>query len=361
MKNTHTYNLSLLVTDFQLISDFKPTGDQPLAIERLSGGVKSGLKHQTLLGVTGSGKSVVASTPILIRRGAHLTCEPIGPFIDRLLSERSGQLGYVGDTEVLESDALDTAIEVFSFDPATGESSWKPVRQFLRHQSPKALWNVKTACGRCVTVTGDHNFFVLRDGQLRLVRTEDIRPSDYLPLPREMPEPAEPIVELALDEQLEPADRVYVSLSGFAEHWAMHQTSLRPVLSSRQAYGMLQLRERVSLEKYRQLVTVVPALATGVSFGTIKRRYTSPGRVPLTPALLRLLGYYVAEGHAESQYFVVSSAEEEVVSELGNATGELTHINWCFHEIEDTKLGSPLTVLGQRCGGNDDHASARSA
>ena len=57
MKNTHTYNLSLLVTDFQLISDFKPTGDQPLAIERLSGGVKSGLKHQTLLGVTGSGKT----------------------------------------------------------------------------------------------------------------------------------------------------------------------------------------------------------------------------------------------------------------------------------------------------------------
>src|SRR5437763_11456831 len=38
MKNTHTYNLSLLVTDFQLISDFKPTGDQPLAIERWSGG-----------------------------------------------------------------------------------------------------------------------------------------------------------------------------------------------------------------------------------------------------------------------------------------------------------------------------------
>src|SRR5947209_10204234 len=57
MKNTHTYNLSLLVTDFQLISDFKPTGDQPLAIERLSGGVKSGLKHQTLLCVTDSGKT----------------------------------------------------------------------------------------------------------------------------------------------------------------------------------------------------------------------------------------------------------------------------------------------------------------
>jgi excinuclease ABC subunit B len=42
---------------FELISDFKPTGDQPLAIEQLSRGVASGLKHQTLLGVTGSGKT----------------------------------------------------------------------------------------------------------------------------------------------------------------------------------------------------------------------------------------------------------------------------------------------------------------
>ena len=45
------------MAEFQLISDFKPTGDQPQAIDRLSRGVKSGLKHQTLLGVTGSGKT----------------------------------------------------------------------------------------------------------------------------------------------------------------------------------------------------------------------------------------------------------------------------------------------------------------
>jgi excinuclease ABC subunit B len=45
------------VADFDLISDFKPTGDQPTAIAQLSHGIKGGLKHQTLLGVTGSGKT----------------------------------------------------------------------------------------------------------------------------------------------------------------------------------------------------------------------------------------------------------------------------------------------------------------
>ena len=42
---------------FKLHSEYKPTGDQPKAIEYLSEGVKQGKKFQTLLGVTGSGKT----------------------------------------------------------------------------------------------------------------------------------------------------------------------------------------------------------------------------------------------------------------------------------------------------------------
>ena len=42
---------------FNVVSDFKATGDQPEAIKALSNGIEAGLKHQTLLGVTGSGKT----------------------------------------------------------------------------------------------------------------------------------------------------------------------------------------------------------------------------------------------------------------------------------------------------------------
>ena len=42
---------------FKLHSDYAPTGDQPQAIEYLSNGIKNGQKYQTLLGVTGSGKT----------------------------------------------------------------------------------------------------------------------------------------------------------------------------------------------------------------------------------------------------------------------------------------------------------------
>jgi excinuclease ABC subunit B len=42
---------------FKLISDFKPTGDQPQAIRKLVNGLKNGYRFQTLLGITGSGKT----------------------------------------------------------------------------------------------------------------------------------------------------------------------------------------------------------------------------------------------------------------------------------------------------------------
>jgi excinuclease ABC subunit B len=43
--------------DFKLVSDFVPTGDQPEAIEQLVDGLRKGIRYQTLLGVTGSGKT----------------------------------------------------------------------------------------------------------------------------------------------------------------------------------------------------------------------------------------------------------------------------------------------------------------
>ena len=42
---------------FQVVSDFQPMGDQPQALAKLAAGVDAGMKHQVLLGVTGSGKT----------------------------------------------------------------------------------------------------------------------------------------------------------------------------------------------------------------------------------------------------------------------------------------------------------------
>ncbi len=49
---------------FILKSDYRPTGDQPAAIEALTNGVSWGLREQTLLGVTGSGKTFTMANVI---------------------------------------------------------------------------------------------------------------------------------------------------------------------------------------------------------------------------------------------------------------------------------------------------------
>ena len=43
--------------EFEIVSEFAPTGDQPQAIDKAAAGIEEGLRHQTLLGVTGSGKT----------------------------------------------------------------------------------------------------------------------------------------------------------------------------------------------------------------------------------------------------------------------------------------------------------------
>ena len=49
---------------FKLASDYQPMGDQPQAIAQLVASIKAGNKHQTLLGVTGSGKTFTMANVI---------------------------------------------------------------------------------------------------------------------------------------------------------------------------------------------------------------------------------------------------------------------------------------------------------
>ncbi len=50
---------------FELVSKYKPSGDQPEAIEKLVNGINNGEKSQVLLGVTGSGKTFTMANVIV--------------------------------------------------------------------------------------------------------------------------------------------------------------------------------------------------------------------------------------------------------------------------------------------------------
>jgi excinuclease ABC subunit B len=63
------------VTEFEIVSDFKMTGDQPQAVAQLVEGLGCGYKHQTVLGVTGSGKTfTMANVVERVRRPTLVIC-----------------------------------------------------------------------------------------------------------------------------------------------------------------------------------------------------------------------------------------------------------------------------------------------
>ena len=62
--------------EFELVSDFVPQGDQPGAIEELVKGVQAGVKHQALLGVTGSGKTFTMANVIAAAKKPALVLAP---------------------------------------------------------------------------------------------------------------------------------------------------------------------------------------------------------------------------------------------------------------------------------------------
>lgn len=77
----------LASTPFRAVSSFEPSGDQPQAIEKLAQGVKEGLRYQTLLGVTGSGKTFTMAKTIEALQKPTLVLAPNKTLAAQLASE----------------------------------------------------------------------------------------------------------------------------------------------------------------------------------------------------------------------------------------------------------------------------------
>lgn len=74
-------------TPFKLASKHEPTGDQPKAIEALTRGLEQGVQHQTLLGITGSGKTFTIANVIAHARRPTLILAPNKTLAAQLFSE----------------------------------------------------------------------------------------------------------------------------------------------------------------------------------------------------------------------------------------------------------------------------------
>ncbi|MBC7093551.1 excinuclease ABC subunit UvrB [Candidatus Bipolaricaulota bacterium] len=319
---------------FQLNTKLKPQGDQPKAIKELTEGVLEGLRYQTLLGATGTGKSLDFDEPVFVGYrgpdGLKFRLEPIGEFVERFLSTGS-TWSLVDGTQI--ASLPEPWAYTLSFDPRTAHARLQPITAVSKHPAPREMFSVRTACGREVLCTGDHNFLVLRDGRIVLLRTDELAPSDFLPVPAILPQ-GPGLADLRLEEILPPElsvdatpffDQVVRDFGRAQAHallarfYADPRAKLWSVLKGKKG--------RIPLGKFRDLCALLPPSWVEEHLHLVRAearpRHSVPLRLPLTPGFLRLLGYYLAEGHAERRYILLSSRDGAVRADMLAALEEL--------------------------------------
>jgi excinuclease ABC subunit B len=284
---------------------YQPQGDQPQAIRAICEGLDDGLRYQTLLGVTGSGKSVHRDELVTVETETGTRREPIGALIDRVLGT------LVQSDEHVEMPPPGRW-KVLAWDPKTGSVEMRGITAFSRHRSPKSLFELTTSCGRSVRVTGDHSVWILRDGELLLLPTSEVRGGDCLPVPEKVPEPAHTSRYIDLLRLLDGSPGVFADTSTAISRLpdSAVKTWLGAHYSTFAAYSKFH-----SLKHGIKGLGVRPQAAVGlmeretVELADIQvqgRRYRRPAQLELTKALGYLFGIYVSEGHATSNYVVLS-------------------------------------------------------
>ncbi|MFZ2507981.1 MAG: LAGLIDADG family homing endonuclease, partial [Steroidobacteraceae bacterium] len=350
---------------FELQADYQPAGDQPAAIAGLIDGLESGLAHQTLLGVTGSGKSIGYDDHLyLVRRlnGCERTeIVRAGPFVDRLVESLQG-LASGAETE--RYACIDGEYLTEAFWPARGQAARCRVAAFLRHRAPTEMFRLTTGCGRTVVLTADHNLVVLRDGLTTLVRTDEARPSDYLPTPD----------SIAATEDLKALDVLpYLAdteLSVFAEKAVQEYVESggrQRVISGLKARGLAPYAKLHAIRhgvhgsgiKIRDYLFLAretgefggACLSSEIHVGGKRRACRLPARLPLKESVLAFFGYYIAEGNAQERYLIIANRHPVIRARIEEALGELG-IPFGVRASSDYQISSlALTsLLAKTCG-----------
>ena len=193
--------------DFRLEAPFKPTGDQPRAIERLVEGVQRGLKHQVLLGATGHGQDLrdrevieqVKKPTLVLAHNKTLAAQLYSEFRD-FFPDNAVEY-FVSYFDYYQPEAYlprsDTYIEK--------DSSRNDEIDKLRHAATRALFErrdvIIVASVSCIYGLGapvDYGATVLRlrtggryrrDGVLRQPRRPPVQPQRPGAEPRQVPRP----------------------------------------------------------------------------------------------------------------------------------------------------------------------------
>lgn len=89
-------------------------------------------------------------------------------------------IGKYFDNSKKRERVVATSFETLAYNPFTGRIEWTPIGYFYRHLIDDELLIIKTRGSGNIVVTKGHSLFVFRDGKVRVVRGDEIKPGDYI-------------------------------------------------------------------------------------------------------------------------------------------------------------------------------------
>ena len=250
--------------------------------------------------------SLQRDEPIVIRRDNRIEVSRIGDVVDRFFSD-----------EEKEGRVYTSAIEALSFDRESFEVKWSPVQYVFRHKYDGNLLRFHARTGRTVTVTPGHSLFVLRDGEVRAIPSNELRPGDLLVGSRSIPSAELQSTSCSLLELFGPARGNGVVLVGLDseafevvgrdvpnwQRWRWRHLRILPL----SYWDMLKpSQRRKALLSYKGC------------------RAPLPIDLEIDQGIARLLGYYAAEGrvviepgnHYATQFTLNREKDADIVRDI---------------------------------------------
>ena len=297
---------------FKLVTEMKPRGSQPEAIKKLVDGLKQKKQYQTLLGVTGSGKSLDYSEPLILRnKKGNIIKTKIGIFVEENLLKSK----KIGESEFSNISGY----KIFSFNTKNYMVEEKKITQVSRHQE-EYIYEIILDDNSLIRVTKDHNCYKFENCQLKTCKTSDLKLGDYLPLSNNMMLPFgelkyinllnfNPNVKLYIGNLIKKYDSNYKkTLKFLKKDFKSPKRKLNQILKKSKERG-ITVNQFYKFISYMNLDFI--DINDYVKIITKKEDKLSP-LIKIDENFLLFSGLYLAEGHNTKQYILISNSNKNL-------------------------------------------------
>lgn len=305
---------------------------------------------------SGAGKSLAGFEPVLIRQDGEIKLTAIGPLINKLMKKHK----TVSIDEEIKGVIFPPGLEVYTFNSKL-KTEWSKVTVAARKVAPDDLYQITTASGRQMTITGDHNLVVLKNGELNLSKGEAVTTGEFVPLARQIGTSASLFQKVNLLKLLEKSPNLFVYNA--VPLMTQFREQLKGKKHSLFCYFYKYVQDRgvpISFFNWcceQTQIKLSKNQLKDIYLGTrVKQNKCLSCQLKIDKELAFFLGLIVAEGTVQSSMIAISSGDKKLLKKAAAIGRKLGFNSFSPHDKEirfASRLLAQIVIslgIGQKAG-----------